>query len=181
MSRVGGCGSGWPRDSFYMNYFKDPVFDLLKLGQKMKKPVTRHSFARHVVDLGAKLALQVVDAKGLNQSRELLHDQIASLSWKNYFWFIPTRSFRMDYSIYPSHGHEDVLPYSLLGTSLLYRYQLNSSDPETKYYTRLMVRTGLEWACYMGQHEGKPNAFGDMTCIDCNVLNTIFPTNSSRQ
>ena len=84
----------------------------------------------------------------------------------------------MDYTIYPVTGYEEVLPDSLLGTALAYRAQLNARDVEDQYYARLMVRTGLEWACKKAEHEGRPNAHNDMPELEWDKLNAIFSAQS---
>ena len=158
----------------HMIYFQTPVFDLLKLGQTIGRPASRRPFARHVVDIAAKLAQRVENAQDLIRSRELLHDQISRLVWHSYFWIVPIQTYQLDYSIYPAAGYENVLPNSLLGTSLLYRGQLNSGDHDNQLYSRLMVRTGLEWACKKAEFEGRPNAHNDMPELDLNRLNLLL-------
>ena len=165
MSQVGGS---------VMGYFQDPVFDLVMLGKTTKGSVSRYSFAYHIVHLAARLALQINDAKQLNAGRELLHDQIARLSWKSYIWIIPLSTHSLDYSIYAARGYEDVLPNSLLGTAILYKELLNSRDPDDWCYGRSILCRGLEWSCSMAEYEGIPNPCGDMPMIDCAVLNSLF-------
>jgi hypothetical protein len=160
---------------FSVTYFQPQLFDLLKLGQVIGVRVSRKAFAKHVVDLAARLALQVATVQDLNRGRELLHDQIARLSWQTYVWIIPVGTHRLEHSIYPVSGYEDVIPESCLGTALLYREQLNSSNLTDQLYARLMVRTGLEWACHKAQHEGKPNGHNDMPGLDCTKVNALFP------
>lgn len=157
-----------------MNYFREPIFDLLKFGQSNKRPVSRHSFSRHIVDLAAKTALQITDAQGLKQGRELLHNQLARLTWTTYIWIVPLQKFRTGHHIYPVPGYENVLPDSLLGTAILYRHQFNSADPNNRLYCHSMVCNGLEWACHKAQNEGGPNVHADMPTIDCSVLNALF-------
>lgn len=81
----------------------------------------------------------------------------------------------MGRSIYPVAGYESVLPDSLLATSLAYCSQLHSSDPDDQHYSRLMVRTGLEWACHKAEHEGRPNAHNDIPLLDVEKLNYTIP------
>lgn len=157
-----------------MNYFQAPVFDLLKLGQAMKRPVSRRVFASHVIDLAAQLSHGVTDVTSLNQARELLHTQIVRLTWKSYIWIFPVESHALDYSIYPVAGYEYVIPDSLLGTAIRYCGAMNSSDPDVLHYCRSMIRSGLEWACYKAQYEGGPNLYGDMPQIQSAELNALF-------
>jgi len=157
-----------------MDYFRDSVFDLLKLGQKMKHRVSRKGFASHVVELAAQLSLGISDAKSLNQARELLHTQIALLRWKTYIWVFPVQSHALDYSIYPAEGYADVIPDSLLGTAIKYRSAMHSSDPEARFYCRALIRNGLEWACHKAQHEGQPNLHDDMPTFQASELNALL-------
>lgn len=159
-----------------MNYFQSPVFDLLKLGQMMKRPVSRKSFASHVVDLASQLSLGIAEAKSLNQARELLHNQIARLKWKTYIWVFPVQSYALGHFIYPVQGYEDVIPNSLLCTATKYRDAMHSSDPDARYYCRSLICSGLEWACYKGQREGCPNLHGDIPQLQDFEFNAFFPT-----
>ncbi len=157
-----------------MSYFQSPLFDLLKFGQSVGTRVTRTAFARHVVDLAAKLVEQTTNIDDMARSQELLHDQIARLHWQTFIWIFPVRTHRLDYSIYPAEGYSKILPASLLGTALLYRGALNSRDWEDQRYARLMVRTGLEWACLKAEYEGRPNPYNDMPELDANKLNSLL-------
>lgn len=162
-----------------MNYFREPVFDLLKLGQAIKRPLSRRDFASHVLDLAAQLSLGVTDTNSLNQAREFLHTQIARLSWKTYIWVFPVQSHALDHSIYPATGYEYVIPESLLGTAIRYRGAMHSSDPEARRYCRSMIRSGLEWACHKALHEGRPNPHDDMPRFQSVQLNALLSTSDA--
>ena len=160
-----------------MAYFDPPLFDLLKLGQLLKRSVSRKAFARHVVDTAAHLAIHYTGPQDFRLARSVLRDQISHLTWRDYVWVVPTTTYRLDHTIYPVEGYENVLPDSLLGTALKYRSSLNSSAPDERSYVRVMVRIGLEWACHKGQFEGSPNPHGDMPELDCHELNERFAPN----
>lgn len=153
-----------------MLYFRDPVFDLYKFGKMMRISVSRHHFAKHVVDLAARLALQINDMQQLRTGSELLHDQIFRLSWRTYIWILPVNTHYLDYSA----DRKNIISNSLLGTAILYKRLLNSHDPDDQLYSRFVLRRGLEWLCNKTEYEGEPSTFEDIPTIDCAVLNSLF-------
>lgn len=100
-----------------------------------------------------------------------IRQQLRSLKWREYVWVIPLNSYRYIDGTFELKGRDQILPESVVATTLRYREELDERESDLCSIIFGEFVRGLEWACYSSIFESKLEAMPQVPLIEPSLVN----------